>query len=65
MPASLADLPDIDAIFNLDAFRFGDVKKVLNIILANLGELNAKFNGVEEKLNNLELPDVSLIMNKL
>ena len=42
MPAHFENLPDMDAIFSLESFKFMDIKKVLNIILANLGELNDK-----------------------
>lgn len=65
MPAHFENLPDMDAIFNLDCFKFMDIKKVLNIILANLGELNDKFNSLETKFDKLEIPDVSKLMIKL
>jgi len=65
MPAHFKNLPDIDAIFNLDSFKFMDIKKVINIILANLGDLNDKFSSLETKFKTLDIPDVSKIMLKL
>ena len=65
MPAHFQNLPDIDAIFNLDSFKFMDIKKVINIILANLGDLNDKFSTLETKFKTLDIPDVSKIMLKL
>ena len=65
MPAHFQNLPDIDAIFNLDSFKFMDIKKVINIILANLGDLNDKFSSLETKFKTLDIPDVSKIMLKL
>ena len=42
-----------------------DIKKVLNIILANLGELNDKFDLLNNKFDSLDIPDVSKLMMKL
>jgi len=65
MPAHFENLPDIDAIFSLDCFKFNDIKKVLNIILANLGSLNDKFINLENKFDKIEIPDVSKLMLRL
>jgi hypothetical protein len=65
MPAHFENLPDMDAIFNLESFKFMDIKKVLNIIIANLGDLNNKFNHLETKFDKLEVPDISKLMLKM
>ena len=65
MPNTLHNLPNIDAIFSLENFKFMDIKKVINIILENLGELNAKFDALDSKFTNLEVPDVSKLMAKI
>ena len=62
MPASLADIPDLNVVFNLNSFC-GDLKKIISIILDNLGELNTKFDGLKFKVDHLpEVPDVGNLL---
>lgn len=62
MPANLQNLPDLNAVFDLQQFRFMDLKKVITIILENLGDLHNKFDSLTTKFNSLEIPDTGKIM---
>jgi len=65
MPASLQNLPDLNTIFSLDCFHFNDLKKVLAVVIDNLGDLQDKYNTMNIKIGSLDIPDVSLIMTKI
>lgn len=62
MPASLHNVPDLNTVFSLDCFHFNDLKKVISIILDNLGDLHDKFNNLNHKFATLDIPDTSKIM---
>ena len=53
MPAAL-DLPDLDTVFQLESFRFLDIKTYLKHIMTHLSELDGKVKIV--KLNVDDFP---------
>jgi hypothetical protein len=52
-------------MFNLENFKFISMKNVLANILANLGEMNDKYDLLKEKVNGIEIPDMSKFNDKM
>lgn len=52
----------MNTVFSLDCFHFNDLKKVLSIVLENLGDLSDKYNSLNHKFSALDIPDTSKIM---
>ena len=65
MPVSADSLPNLDQVFQIESFKFMDIKTILAYILAHLGELDAQMLSVNESLLKIEMPDVSGILERL
>jgi len=65
MPAISVTSEDLDKIFDIGSLNFTGIKDVLNNILSNLGEINNKHDLLETKVANLDIPDMSKLMQRL
>ena len=48
-------------MFSLDCFQFNDLKNAIRLIIENLAEMSLKIDKVNDKVDNLEIPDISKI----
>jgi len=52
---------NLDTMFSLDCFKFNDVKQALRLITENLSEMSLNIDKVNNKVDSLEIPDISKI----
>lgn len=66
MPAaSLSSLPELNSIFSLDCFHFTDMKKVIQVLIDNVKDLDTRMNNLDHKVGTLDIPDTKAIMKKI
>lgn len=56
---------NLDRMFSLDNFQFSDIKVALRLIIENLAEMSLKIDKVDGKVDNLEIPDISKINQRI
>ena len=52
---------NLDRMFSLDCFQFNDVKHALRLIIENLAEMSLKIDKVNDKVEGIEIPDISKV----
>ena len=47
------ETPDLNKVFNLDNFKFNDLKNILADLFAGLNKLGGRFGDIDRKLANI------------
>lgn len=62
MPSALPTMSELNQVFDFNCFKFLNLKQVIVTILENLGDLNNKYDSLNNRFNGLDIPDTSKIM---
>jgi hypothetical protein len=65
MPLTLPTESDVKAVFDMNCFKFSNLRDIIIELLRNVTDLQNKVHLIDGKLDRIEIPDVSEIMRMI